>query len=272
MTSYGKIPISGSMMSEALLHTAVEAARVGGEVLMAHFGKLQHIQKKGRTDLVTEADTATERAVLSLIESRYPEHGILAEESGSHRAEAPFQWILDPLDGTTNFAHSLPFFAVSLAVSFRGRLLAGCVYNPLLGECFTAMAAKGAFKNESPIHVSTTDTLEDSLLATGFPYSVRENLSAITTRFRRCLHAARGIRRLGAASLDLCYLASGSFDAFWEESLKPWDTAAGSLIAEEAGACLTDFEGQPYHIHASSLLATNGRIHEPLCRLLESTP
>ncbi|MCW7753582.1 inositol monophosphatase [Desulfobotulus sp. H1] len=257
------------MNKEALLHTAVMAARVGGERLMAHFGNLNGIRKKGRTDLVTDADTASEQAVIDHIRNRFPDHGIMAEESGMQGDNTSFLWIIDPLDGTTNFAHGLPFFAVSIGISLDGRLLAGCVFNPVMQECFTAMEGKGACKNGIPISVSQTTSIEDSLLATGFPYSLDQKFDALTSRFRRCIRPARGIRRLGAASLDLCYVANGHFDGFWEEDLKPWDTAAGSIIAREAGALVTDFSGNPHHIHAAEILASNGRIHEPLRSLLE---
>ncbi|MDY0162676.1 inositol monophosphatase family protein [Desulfobotulus sp.] len=266
------MPIPKSMNTDALLHTTVLAARAGGDALMRCFGKLQDIRKKGRVDLVTEADEASEKAVMDILEARYPEHGILAEESGCRREKAPFQWVLDPLDGTTNFAHGLPFFAVSLALFHEKTPLTGCIYAPALGECFTAASGGGAYRNHCPMAVSLTQNLEDSLLATGFPYAIHERFSPVTQRFARCLYAARGIRRLGAASLDLCYLADGRFDAFWEEDLKPWDTAAGTLIAREAGALVTDFQGHPHHMHAPDILASNGRIHEPLRRLLELDP
>lgn len=238
---------------------------------MSLFGKIRNVRKKGVIDLVTEADIAAETAVIDVIRSRYPDHGILAEESGIALGTTPVRWIIDPLDGTTNFAHRLPVFAVSIAAEKEGEVVAGCVLNPATRECFYAAKGQGAFCNDTPLAVSRTDSLEDALLVTGFPYDLHDHFADLTKRFADCLYKARGVRRLGAAALDLCYVADGRFDGFWEENLKPWDTAAGALIAREAGARITDFSGNPFSPFQNQILATNGRIHVLMQNTLEPT-
>lgn len=254
---------------DTILRTAVRAAYSGGKILRRHFGNLHHVRKKGAIDLVSEADTSSEAAIIETIRSRHPDHAILAEESGASRQEhASFQWIIDPLDGTTNFVHQIPVFAVSIGVSYRGELVVGVVLNPVSGELFSAVYGEGAWRNGESIHVSSTASIQDSLLATGFPYQVPHMIDVVVPRFSRCLQAAQGIRRLGAAAMDLCYLACGRFDGFWEQNLKPWDTAAGTVIAREAGARITDFSNHPYTLASDQILVTNGRIHEDLLQLL----
>lgn len=248
--------------------TGIAAAYEGARVLRSHLGNLTTISRKSELELVTEADVAAEAAVLSVIRSRFPDHDILAEESGRTVGDADRQWIIDPLDGTTNFAHEIPVFAVSIAFALAGEPTAGVVLNPMSGELFCALKGDGATLNGTPIRVSKAETLSESLLATGFPYTVRENIDEIMHRFSRCTRSARGIRRMGAAALDLCYVACGRFDGFWEQTLQPWDTAAGSLIAAEAGALVTDFFGNPYRVGRGDILATNGKIHNDMMSLL----
>ncbi|MBS3731734.1 MAG: inositol monophosphatase, partial [Desulfobacterales bacterium] len=191
------------------------------------------------------------------------------EESGNRpNGENGCQWIIDPLDGTTNFAHQLPVFSVSIAFAKDGKLRVGVVLNPVAGELFTAVADQGASLNGRPIKVSDCRKLSESLLVTGFPYDVKEDTAPYMKRFERCLKAAMGIRRLGSAALDLCFVACGRFEGFWEENLKPWDTAAGTLIAREAGARVTDFSGEPYDPEKKEILATNGHMHEALRSIL----
>ena len=254
---------------ESIKRAGIAAAYRGAEVLNARLGSLAHIQKKGRTDLVTEADTGSEKAIIASLGAAFPEHAILAEESGlcQGAAGAPM-WIIDPLDGTTNYAHQLELFAISIAHVVEGKLAAGIVLIPRSGELFTAVAGQGAQRNGLPIRVSTTAAVADSLLATGFPYDVAPILSAVVSRFTNCLESARGIRRLGSAAIDLCYLAWGRFDGFWEQNLKPWDTAAGVLIAREAGAVVTDFSDRPFGLEKNEILATNGRIHAEMLELM----
>jgi myo-inositol-1(or 4)-monophosphatase len=247
----------------------IAAAYQGAEVLRAHFGKGVTIKKKGVIDLVTEADTGSEERIIQTIRSQFPDHSILAEESGVNTGDEEHLWLIDPLDGTTNYAHRIPLYAVSIAFALNGRIKVGIVLNPVSGELFTATAGKGAHLNGKPIRVSTTASVEDSLLVTGFPYNVRDILPAVAARFTNCLGLSQGIRRLGSAALDLCYVACGRFEGYWEQSLKPWDAAAGVLIAQEAGAVVTDFANNPYTIDQPQILATNGHIHDHLIKLLE---
>lgn len=251
-------------------NTAVGAAYRSAEILNGFFGKLSDIGKKGPDDLVTEADIASEKQIIETIRSRFPDHDILAEESGWHHpGDSPCRWIIDPLDGTTNYAHQLPFFSISIAFTFNNDIIVGLVLNPVSGELFTAIREQGAFLNGAQIKVSERKNLGDCLLVTGFPYDVERILRSSMARFEKCLTAARGVRRLGSAALDLCFVACGRFDGFWEENLKPWDTAAGVLIAAEAGAAITDFSGRPFTVDKKEILATNGHIHGQLQSILE---
>jgi myo-inositol-1(or 4)-monophosphatase len=243
----------------------IKAAYRAGKILNAHFGNLSHVTKKGDIDLVTEADIESEKAILSTIHETFPEHSILAEESGGvNNSDDPGQWIIDPLDGTTNFTHNLPIFAVSIAFAVNNRVMVGVVFNPIHGELFTAIRGKGAYLNDRPMHVSKTTLLQDSLLVTGFPYNFHSMTDTLITRFTKCLLASQGVRRLGSAALDLCYVAAGRFDGFWENNLKPWDTAAGALIAQEAGGQVTDFKNTAFDMNMVEILATNGYIHQEM--------
>jgi myo-inositol-1(or 4)-monophosphatase len=248
--------------------TAVAAAYAGGKILQEYFGKLTQINKKGKIDLVTQADLDSEKTIINAIQKKFPDHGFRAEESGSFSETSEGQWIIDPLDGTTKYAHGIAICAVSIAFSWNNEILMGVVLNPFSAELFTAISGQGALLNGQPIKVTPTASISESLLATGFPYDFITALGPIMQRFGQCLAACQGIRRLGAAALDLCYVASGRLDGFWEQNLKPWDTAAGSLIALEAGAKVTDFSNQPYHINKKEILASNGHIHEELISLL----
>ena len=254
--------------------TGIAAAYEGGKVLQSYFGQKPEIRKKGAIDLVTRADTESEKAIIKTIRSRFPDHAILAEESGldmgEHKSRARCRWIIDPLDGTTNFAHEVGFFSVSIAFERDGEVVIGVVLNPVNGELFSAMAGEGAFLNNHLITVSDTISVGESLLATGFPYDLPPLFNQLQTRFSTCLKNAQGIRRLGSAALDLCYLACGRFDGFWEQNLHPWDTAAGLRIAEEAGARITDFSNTAFSIDKNEILATNGRIHAEMITLLHT--
>ena len=243
---------------------ALTAAREAGRILMEHLGRVEHVRYKGTIDLVTEADEASERRITELIRARFPEDQILAEEGGaSGSPHAERRWLIDPLDGTTNYAHAYPFFAVSIACELRGELQLGIVLAPALGELFLAERGAGAFLNGERLAVSATDSLIRSMLTTGFHYQpelIRRNLAA----FERLVLSAQAVRRDGSAALDLCYVAAGRFDGYWELGLNPWDTAAGALLVREAGGALTDAEGQPYRLGAGSVVASNGHIHEQL--------
>jgi myo-inositol-1(or 4)-monophosphatase len=255
------------MDMERIKQVGIAAACNGGSVLKAHFGKLRSVQKKGAIDLVTEADIRSEKAIIDTIAKAFPDHAILAEESGQQSGSGG-RWIIDPLDGTTNFAHNLPLFCVSIAFAIDAEIRAGFVLAPLLGELFVGIKGQGAQLNGTPVSVSTTRELADSLLVTGFPYDHETIFDVLMERFGRCLTATQGVRRLGSAALDLCYVASGRFDGFWEQHLKPWDTAAGFLVAGEAGARTTIFSGAPYSIDQNEIVSTNGAIHDELLTIL----
>ena len=253
---------------ELIKRIGIAAAYKGGGVLMAHFGKISKIDKKGAIDLVTEADTESESAIIDIIKNVFADHTILAEESGLNKGDADHQWIIDPLDGTTNFAHQIGLFSISIAFSLKGETVFGLVLNPLTRELFTAVKGKGASLNGRQIAVSKVTTVSDSFLVTGFPYNLRDHFEPLLTRFSKCLKVSQGVRRLGSAAIDLCFLACGRFDGFWEQNLKPWDTAAGELIAREAGAIVTDFSNKPFTIDNKEILATNGKIHKEMLSLL----
>lgn len=244
------------------------AAYNAAKVLWSRFGNIDRIDKKGRIDLVTDADTAAEKAVVETIRTAFPDAGILAEESGESGDTRNGCWVVDPLDGTTNYAHRLGLFAVSLAFVVEGAPRVGIVLNPVSDELFCAVSGQGAWCNGRRMSVSSTRSLEDSLLVTGFPYNVREILSEATRRFSRALERSRGVRRLGSAALDLCFVADGRFEAFWEQNLKPWDTAAGWLMVTEAGGRVTDFSGGPYALESPEILASNGGVHTEMGHLL----
>ena len=256
---------------ESLERTAVRAAYRSCEVLRTRYGKLSSVDKKGPTDLVTDADFASETEIVATIRAAFPDHAIVAEEGGIHSGSADWRWLVDPLDGTVNYAHQVPFFAVSIACVQGDEVRLGVVLNPLSGELFTARAGGGAQLNGQPIHVSPETRVSESLLATGFPYDMREpGFKSLTARFLRCLRAARGVRRLGSAALDLCYVACGRFAGFWENWLQPWDSAAGILIVREAGGRVTDFSNRPVGAEAREVLATNGHIHAQMQKLMEA--
>lgn len=251
-------------------NAATGAAYGAGKILLSHLGNLEKIEKKGPEDLVTSADTASETHILEILHEKFPDHEVLAEESGnSARGSTGCLWIIDPLDGTTNFAHQLPIFSVSIAFAKDGELRVAVVLNPLTGELFTATAGQGAALNGRAISVSDCAQVSESLLVTGFPYDVKEDTGPYMKRFENCLKAAIGIRRLGSAALDLCFVACGRFEGFWEQNLKPWDTAAGTLIAREAGGTVTDFSGNHYDPEKKEILATNGHIHQELNSILK---
>ena len=257
-------------MWETELHTAGEAARAAGAILLNMYGRVHQIMKKGVIDLVTEADLAAEKAILDTIRENFPKDNILSEEAGGHRAVSGRTWLVDPLDGTTNFAHGFPFFAVSIALETQEGLVLGVVFDPVADEYFEAVRGKGAFLNGGRIRVSDTQDLGESLLGTGFPYYVHERPEGVMGHFTKMLTRAQGLRRPGAAALDLCYVASGRFDGFWEEDLKPWDTAAGSLLVAEAGGRITTFEGGAHSPYEKSIVAANPFIHGAMLEVLGS--
>ena len=249
--------------------TGIKAAFESGRLLKSYFGNISHTRKKGLVDLVTEADVASEENIIGIIRKSFPEHSILAEESGLEQGDLNHQWIIDPLDGTVNFAHQVPIFSISIAYAFKGTPVMGVVLNPVTGELFSAVAGEGAFLNDRPIQVSDTRIVQESLLASGFPYDLLSIFDTITERMENCLKAAQGIRRLGSAAIDICAVACGRYDGFWEQNLHPWDTAAAMVIASEAGALVTDFANQPFSMDKKEILATNGHIHREMLSLLD---
>ena len=250
------------------LKVAREAARAAGKILSRMLGDDHNIVKKGQIDLVTEADLAAEKIILEIVGHNFPKDNILSEEAGRRDEASNRTWLIDPLDGTTNFAHRFPFFAVSIALEIENEVVLGIVYNPYMNEFFEAAKGKGAYLNGEPLRVSTTFSLQESLLATGFPYDVYERPGKMVGLLEKMIVRAQGIRRLGSAALDLCYVAAGKLDGFWEESLKPWDTGAGDIIVREAGGRLTTFGGGPYNPYLGSVVASNGLIHDEMVKVI----
>jgi myo-inositol-1(or 4)-monophosphatase len=253
-------------MNPLFLATAVEAVIRAGDIQMAFVASGFNVSKKGKIDLVTEADIAVETMFRGMIAERFPGHTILAEEFGQDKTtrDASHCWVFDPIDGTNNFAHGLPIFCSSLALEVDGRAVLGAIYDPTRKELFVAERGGGAFLNGEPIRVSKAATLVESMLVTGFPYDVHKRIPEIIGLFGEFVGKARAVRRLGSAALDLCYVAAGRMDGFWEQDLKPWDIAAGALIVEEAGGKVTDFDGAPFSSRRHQLLATNGKIHQDM--------
>jgi myo-inositol-1(or 4)-monophosphatase len=247
---------------------AIQLAKDAGGILRDHLGRAIDISRKSTgLDLVTEVDLLSERFIKERISTYYPKHGILAEESGAQASASAYRWIIDPLDGTTNYAHAYPLFAVAIALERAGEVILGVVYDPIRDELFAAEKGSGAMLNGRTIHVSRIETLADSLLVTGFPYNVRSDRRNIEY-FGRFIDKAQAVRRDGSAALDLCYLACGRFDGFWELGLKPWDMGAGKIIVEEAGGQVTKFDGRPVTIYEPEILATNGLIHDEMMAVL----
>ncbi len=250
---------------EELKKVLLEAAHAAGGLILQRFqGPFAIEHKEGINNLVTEVDKAAEAAVIRIIQAAFPEHAILSEEIGDLPADSEYQWIIDPIDGTVNFAHGIPLCCVSIAVRKGSELVLGAVYNPMMSEFFFAERGAGATLNGAPIRVSAKDDFERACLVTGFPYQWPEAQEHPIKVFERLVLKGLPVRRLGSAALDLCWVACGRFDGFWEYNLSPWDIAAGYLIVEEAGGTVTDFDGAPYDVFHKRTLATNGRIHEAL--------
>lgn len=253
-----------------MLNTAIRAARRAGTVIMRHLDRIERltVEAKGRSDFVSEVDRLAEAEIIQILRNAYPRHGILAEETGSHPGD-DYLWIIDPLDGTTNFLHRFPQFAVSIALQYRGRLEQAVVFDPYKNEIFTASRGGGAQLNDRRIRVSRTQDFESSLLATGFPFRSHEHLEIWLNTLRDLLRQASDVRRAGSASLDLAYVACGRLDAFWEFGLKPWDMAAGALLVLEAGGLVSDFEGTQAFLDQGHILAGSPRIHDMVLAVIQ---
>jgi myo-inositol-1(or 4)-monophosphatase len=254
-------------MSE-YLDVAWQAASAAGDIIRDGWRQPKNIDYKSAIDLVTTVDRESERKIVDTIRSRFPDHSILAEEETNIAGAQPdWRWLIDPLDGTTNFAHGYPQFSVSIALEHQQQVIIGLVYDPIRNECFRAAKGQGATLNGTPIATSTTDDLDKALLATGFPYDHRENTDFYLGYFQAFMKRSQGIRRGGSAALDLSYVACGRLDGFWEMKLKPWDTAAGALIVAEASGKLSDFSGQPFSIWGSETLAANSKLHGEMVKI-----
>ena len=249
------------------LTIAKRAARQAGAVLMEHLGGLKDVRYKSLRDPVGEADRASEALVANIIREAFPNHGFLGEEETAWKGTGG-RWIVDPLDGTVNYAHGYPCFCVSIAYEKDGEMVVSVVFDPVKREMFHAVKGQGAFLNGKPIHVSKTRSLIKSLVVTGFPYDTQPNPGNIFRDFKNMCMAAQGVRRDGSAALDLCYIACGRFDGFYELRLKPWDTAAGALIVREAGGRVTNFKGEKFSLEMDNMLASNGLVHKEMMGVL----
>ena len=248
------------------LEVAIAAAEAAGEVLRNGFGQHQEIKFKGEVDLVTKADENAEQAIKQVLQKTFPNYGMLAEEGGELKGEGNVRWIVDPLDGTTNFAHGLPLFCTSIALERDGEVVLGVVYDPMANETYTAERGDGATLNGEPIVVSDTDDPIRALLATGFPYD-RDEVPAALELFGRFAVHTQGMRRLGSAALDLCYVAAGRLDGYYERGVKTWDIAAGTLILREAGGKVTNYSGHELDLELGEVVASNGLLHADLLRV-----
>lgn len=255
-------------MIESLKEISFEA----GQIIKKAFGKQHEIEfKTNESNLVTETDKASEKLITDYIKKKFPAHGILAEEGGATNSNSEYLWVVDPLDGTTNFAHNLPIFSVSIGLQKNGETIAGVVYDVMRNIMYSAELGSGSYAGSKKINVSENDRLGRSVLVTGFPYNIADNPEKAFEKFIALTKSSRGIRRLGSAAIDFCYVASAVFDGFWEVYLHPWDICAGKLIAEEAGAKITDFEGNPTDIYSKRILTTNEKIHSKVLSIIKAT-
>ncbi len=250
------------------LDTAVEAARIAGAYQRYRFESSLQVEIKGDKDLVTEVDKESERLIVQHLKARFPDHDIIAEEGSYAQSGSEFRWIIDPVDGTTNYAHGYPWFCTSIGLQYAGELSAAVIYNPIYDELFTAAKGGGAFLNGRRLSVSNSAPLKNTLLGTGFPYDCASDPANNFDSFIAFQKAARGIRRAGAAALDLAYVAAGRLDGFWELKLKPWDVAAGVLLVQEAGGTVTTFDGSAYDVFNNRIVASNGLIHDEMITML----
>ncbi|MBZ0100012.1 MAG: inositol monophosphatase [Taibaiella sp.] len=249
----------------------LEAVKAGGAVIEHYFKGVFKIENKSTVnDLVTEVDKHAEKAIIDVIKNYYPGHSVISEEEGTLMQNSDYDWIIDPIDGTVNFAHAIPICCTSIGVRHKGEMVLGAVYNPIMKELFFAEKGKGAYLNDEKISVSKKSDFKKACLVTGFPYKWPKTYEHPIKVFERFIMEGLPVRRLGSAAIDLCWVACGRFDGFWEYNLNPWDIAAGYLIVEEAGGAITNFDGDPYDVYDKETLATNGIIHEDMLKLIRS--
>jgi myo-inositol-1(or 4)-monophosphatase len=252
-----------------MLNFAIRVAKDAGRLLRDRVGTRIDVDHKGSINLVTDVDLASERLIREAISTYYPRHEVLGEEGGLSESGSEYRWVVDPLDGTTNYAHGYPIFCVSIALECKGEIVLGVVYDPMRDELFSAERGGGAALNNRPIHVSKTAELMQGLLSTGFPYDIKTSKLTNLDHWANFAMNAQALRRDGAAALDLCYVACGRFDGFWELNLSPWDTAAGALIVTEAGGRVTNFSGGPFSNYKPEVVASNGLIHDRMLEVLK---
>jgi myo-inositol-1(or 4)-monophosphatase len=261
-------------MTSPFLDTAIDAVVKAGDIQLAYLERGLHLTDKGPSDIVTDADIAVETMFRAMIADRFPSHGVLGEELAealSSGGGAVHRWLFDPIDGTANYASGLPFFCASLALEVSGVIDVAAVYEPTRRELFTAERGRGASLNGRALRVSSVDRFGDAMLGCGFPHGARTRVPAMEALFGECAIRGRGVRRLGSAALELCYVAAARLDGFWDQHLKPWDTAAGALIVQEAGGVVTDFEGGPFSCYRGGVLASNGQLHQALVAVIAAT-
>jgi myo-inositol-1(or 4)-monophosphatase len=252
-----------------MISDVIEISKIAGEIVRDGFKKNHSIEfKTNGSNLVTEIDKMAETVIIDFVNKKYPGHSIIAEESGVHKTSSQYEWVIDPLDGTTNFAHGLPIFSVSIGVQKNSETIAGVVYDVMRNKVYAAQLGSGAFCDSDKISVSEESNLKRSVLVTGFPYNVNDNPNNAIEKFGAFLNNSRAVRRLGSAAIDFCYVAEGVFEGFWEVSLNPWDICAGKLIVEEAGGIVTDFADNLININSQQILATNKLVHKNMLEIL----
>lgn len=255
-------------LTKDLLKMAVHAAWKAGEIQKKGLGKRHRIRFKGEINIVTEIDKACEEAIQRIISREFPDHDFLMEESGAWKRPSEYKWIVDPLDGTTNYAHGYPLFCTAIGLEHRGKIVLGVVYDPNREELFVGCQGKGATLNGKKIHVSPVSLLKRALLVTGFAYNVQTKIDESIGHFKNFLMNAQAVRRDGVAAIDICYVAAGRYDGFWELDLRPWDTAAATLILREAGGRVTAFDGSPFNLYGREIVASNGKIHPAMLKVI----
>ncbi len=254
-----------------MINKVIQISKIAGEIIREGFGKNFSIEyKTNLSNLVTEIDKKSEKTIIDFVNKEFPTHSVLAEETGSHKASSEYLWVVDPLDGTSNFAHGFPIFSVSIGVQKNNETVCGVVYDVMNDIVYSSEKGSGSFRNGQKLQVSANDDIRKSMIVTGFPYNVAENPDHVFERFIAFLKTARAVRRLGSAAIDFCYVASGVFDGFWEVHLNPWDVCAGKLIVEEAGGAVTNFAGEITDIYSKQILATNNKVHGKMLEILSA--